>query len=70
MRWLTDAAGVERLAEEDWFPLASSGVALTVLGLAHLLGGTGIFAAFVAGLFFSEGMPEGSADRSTPCTDR
>ncbi len=59
MRWLTDAAGVERLAEEDWFPLASIGVSLTVLGVAHLLGGTGIFAAFVAGLFFSEGMPEG-----------
>ena len=59
MRRLTGAAGVERLADEDWFPLASSGVSLTVLGLAHLLGGTGIFAAFVAGLFFSEGMPEG-----------
>lgn len=59
MRGLTDAAGVERLAEEDWFPLASTGVAVTVLALAHLLGGTGIFAAFVAGLFFSEGMPEG-----------
>ncbi|MBW3610349.1 MAG: cation:proton antiporter [Actinobacteria bacterium] len=59
MRGLTQVADVERLAEEDWFPLASSGVALTVLGLAHLLGGTGIFAAFVAGLFFSEGLPEG-----------
>ncbi|QYG95254.1 hypothetical protein HC251_24360 [Iamia sp. SCSIO 61187] len=58
LRLLTDVAGVERLAEEDWFPLASTGVALTVLGLAHLLGGSGIFAAFVAGLFFSEGLPE------------
>ena len=58
LRWLTDIAGVDRLAEEDWYPLASSGVAVTVLALAHLLGGTGIFAAFVAGLFFSEGLPE------------
>ncbi len=58
LRWLTDIAGVDRLAEEDWYPLASSGVAVTVLALAHLLGGTGIFAAFVAGLVFSEGLPE------------
>lgn len=58
LRWLTDVAGVDRLAEEDWYPLASSGVAVTVLALAHLLGGTGIFAAFIAGLMFSEGLPE------------
>lgn len=58
LRLLTDVAGIERLAEEDWFPLASTGVAITVLGLAHLLGGSGIFASFVAGLFFSEGLPE------------
>lgn len=58
MRWLTDLAGVERLAEEDWFPLASTGVSLTVLGAAHLLGGSGILAAFVAGLLFSEGLPD------------
>jgi NhaP-type Na+/H+ or K+/H+ antiporter len=58
LRWLTDIAGVDRLAEEDWYPLASTGVAVTVLALAHLLGGTGIFAAFVAGLVFSEGLPE------------
>lgn len=58
LRLLTDVAGIERLAEEDWFPLASTGVAVTVLGLAHLLGGSGIFASFVAGLFFSEGLPE------------
>jgi NhaP-type Na+/H+ or K+/H+ antiporter len=58
LRWLTDIAGVDRLAEEDWYPLASTGVAVTVLSLAHLLGGTGIFAAFVAGLVFSEGLPE------------
>ena len=58
LRWLTDIADVDRLAEEDWYPLASSGVAVTVLALAHLLGGTGIFAAFVAGLVFSEGLPE------------
>lgn len=56
--WLTDVAGVRRLAEEDWFPLASAGVSLAVLALAHMLGGTGVFAAFVAGLFFSEGLPE------------
>lgn len=60
MRWLTDLAGVDRLAEEDWFPLASTGVALSVLGLAHLLGGTGVLAAFAAGLTFSEGLPEGT----------
>ncbi len=59
MHRLTDVAGVSRLAEEDWFPLASSGVSLTVLALAHLLGGTGVFAAFIAGLIFSEGLPEG-----------
>ncbi len=58
-RWLTDVAGVSRLAEEDWFPLASTGVSVAVLALAHILGGTGVFAAFVAGLFFSEGLPEG-----------
>lgn len=62
MHWLTDVAGVDRLAEEDWFPLASTGVSLTVLALAHVLGGTGIFAAFVAGLIFSEGMPESLRD--------
>ncbi|HXH59104.1 cation:proton antiporter [Iamia sp.] len=56
--WLTDLAGIERLAEEDWFPLASTGVSLTVLGAAHILGGTGIFAVFIAGLIFSEGLPE------------
>ena len=59
MHWLTDVAGVSRLAEEDWFPLASTGVSVTVLALAHVLGGTGIFAAFVAGLVFSEGLPQG-----------
>ena len=59
MHRLTDLAGVSRLAEEDWFPLASSGVSLAVLALAQLLGGTGVFAAFLAGLIFSEGMPEG-----------
>ncbi len=51
-------AGVSRLAEEDWFPLAGSGLAVAVLALAHVLGGTGILAAFVAGLVFSEGLPE------------
>jgi sodium/hydrogen antiporter len=56
--WLTDIAGLERLAEEDWFPLASTGVALIVLGTAHLLGGSGILAAFVAGILFSEGLPD------------
>ena len=55
---LVDSAGVHRLAEEDWFPLAASGLAVTVLALAHLLGGTGVLAAFVAGLVFSEGVPE------------
>lgn len=59
MHWLTDVAGVSRLAEEDWFPLASTGVSVTVLALAHMLGGTGIFSAFVAGVVFSEGLPEG-----------
>lgn len=63
MHWLTDVAGVDRLAEEDWFPLASTGVSLTVLASAHVLGGTGIFAAFVAGLIFSEGMPESLRDQ-------
>ncbi len=58
MHWLTDLAGVHRLAEEDWFPLAGAGVSLSVLALAHVLGGTGVFAAFVAGLVFSEGLPE------------
>ena len=57
--WVTDVAGVTRLAEEDWFPLASTGVSLAVLALAHMLGGTGVFAAFVAGLIFAEGLPEG-----------
>jgi NhaP-type Na+/H+ or K+/H+ antiporter len=56
---LVDWAGVERLAEEDWFPLAASALAVSVLALAHLLGGTGVLAAFVAGLFFAEGLPEG-----------
>lgn len=56
--WMVDKAGVHRLAEEDWFPLASSGLAVTVLALAHLLGGTGVLAAFLAGLVFSEGLPE------------
>lgn len=56
---VTDWAGVRRLAEEDWFPLAPTGLALAVLGLAHLLGGSGILAAFVAGLVFAEGVPEG-----------
>jgi NhaP-type Na+/H+ or K+/H+ antiporter len=56
---VTDKAGVHRLAEEDWFPLAASGLAVAVLALAHLLGGTGVLAAFVAGLVFSEGLPEG-----------
>ena len=55
---LVDWAGVHRLAEEDWFPLAASGLAVAVLALAHVLGGTGVFAAFVAGLVFSEGVPE------------
>ena len=56
---VVDRAGVHRLAEEDWFPLAASGLAVTVLALTHLLGGTGVLAAFVAGLVFSEGVPEG-----------
>jgi sodium/hydrogen antiporter len=34
-------------------------VAVTVLALAHLLGGSGVFAAFVAGMVFCEGLPEG-----------
>jgi sodium/hydrogen antiporter len=55
---LVDWAGVHRLAEEDWFPLASSGLAVAVLALSHLLGGTGVLAAFLAGLVFSEGLPE------------
>lgn len=55
---LVDLAGVHRLAEEDWFPLASSGLAVAVLGLTHLLGGSGILAAFLAGLVFAEGLPE------------
>ena len=57
-RKLVDWAGVHRLAEEDWFPLAATGLAVGTLGLAHLLGGTGVLAAFVAGLVFSEGVPE------------
>jgi len=32
---------------------------LAVLALAHILGGTGVLAAFLAGLIFSEGLPEG-----------
>lgn len=59
LRLLVDFAGVHRLAEEDWFPLAATGLAVAVLGLAHLLGGSGILAAFVAGLLFAEGLPEG-----------
>ncbi|MFP5318619.1 MAG: cation:proton antiporter [Acidimicrobiia bacterium] len=59
LRWLTKLADVDRLAEEDWYPLASTGVAVTVLALAHLLGGSGVFAAFVAGMVFCEGLPEG-----------
>ena len=59
LRLLVDFAGVHRLAEEDWFPLAATGLAVAVLGLAHLLGGSGILAAFAAGLVFSEGLPEG-----------
>lgn len=55
---LVEWTGVHRLAEEDWFPLAASGLGLAVLALAHLLGGTGVLAAFVAGLVFSEGLPE------------
>lgn len=55
---VVDLAGVHRMAEEDWFPLAASGLAVTVLALAHLLGGTGILAAFVAGLVFAEGVPK------------
>jgi len=55
---VVDWAGVHRLAEEDWFPLAATGLALTALALAHLLGGTGVLAAFLAGLVFSEGLPE------------
>ena len=56
---LVDIAGAHRMAEEDWFPLAASGLAVGVLALVHLLGGTGVLAAFVAGLVFSEGLPEG-----------
>jgi sodium/hydrogen antiporter len=55
---LVDKAGVHRLADEDWFPLASAGLAATILSLTHLLGGTGVLAAFVAGVVFSEGVPE------------
>lgn len=58
LKWITDKAGVHRLAEEDWFPLAASGLAVSVLALAHLLGGTGVLAAFVAGLVFAEGVPK------------
>ena len=54
-----DVAGVHRLAEEDWFPLAASGLAVAVLALTHVLGGTGVLGAFVAGIVFSEGLPEG-----------
>ncbi len=53
-----DIAGVHRMAEEDWFPLAATGLAVSVLALAHLLGGSGVLAAFVAGLVFSQGVPE------------
>lgn len=56
---LVEWAGVHRLAEEDWFPLVASGLAAAVLALVHLLGGTGVLGAFVAGLVFSEGLPEG-----------
>ncbi len=59
MHRLTDVAGVRRLGEEDCFPLASTGVSLAVLALAHILRGTGVLAAFLAGLIFSEGLPEG-----------
>jgi NhaP-type Na+/H+ or K+/H+ antiporter len=59
LMWLTDKAGVHRLAEEDWYPLAATGLAACVLALTHLLGGTGVLAAFVAGLVFAEGLPEG-----------
>lgn len=59
LRQAVDKAGVHRLSEEDWFPLAASGLAVAVLALAHLLGGTGVLAAFVAGLVFAEGVPEG-----------
>jgi NhaP-type Na+/H+ or K+/H+ antiporter len=55
---VVDWAGVHRLAEEDWFPLAASGLALSALALTHLLGGTGILAAFLAGVVFSEGVPD------------
>jgi NhaP-type Na+/H+ or K+/H+ antiporter len=55
---VVDWAGVHRLAEEDWFPLAASALALTVLALTHLLGGTGVLAAFLAGVVFSEGVPD------------
>ena len=58
LRQATDWAGVHRLAEEDWFPLTASGLAVSVLAFAHLLGGTGVLAAFLAGLVFSEGVPE------------
>jgi NhaP-type Na+/H+ or K+/H+ antiporter len=58
LMWLVDKAGVHRLAEEDWFPLAASGLAVAVLALVHLLGGAGVLAAFVAALVFSEGVPE------------
>ena len=55
---LVRLAGVDRLAEEDWFPLASTALAVTVLALSHLLGGTGVLAAFLAGMVFAEGLPE------------
>jgi NhaP-type Na+/H+ or K+/H+ antiporter len=55
---LVDLAGVHRLAEEDWFPLAASGLAVSALALSHVLGGTGVLAAFLAGLVFAEGLPE------------
>ena len=60
---LVDKAGVHRLSEEDWFPLASTALAAIVLALAHLLGGTGVLAAFVAGLVFAEGLPEGQREQ-------
>jgi sodium/hydrogen antiporter len=56
---LVDYAGVHRLAEEDWFPLTSTALAAGILALTHLLGGSGVLAAFVGGIVFSEGVPEG-----------
>ena len=59
VRWLTRLSGAHRLAGEDWFPLTSIGTSLTVVALAHVLGGIGVFAAFLAGLIFSDGLSEG-----------